>query len=315
MIVNAHGPRADEADNGPDPDPYSPQRPHGRTPGSRFAPKSVKRVGEIFDDPKFYIDGPTANDVRQGRDGDCWFISALCALSSTPGLIERICVRHDEAVGVYGFVFFRDGEWFSEIIDDKLYLTKPDYDEAMSDRLNFERLLWDDGRERPDSEEIYRKTYQSNSGALYFAQCENPNETWLPLLEKAYAKAHGDYAAIEGGFTGEGIEDLTGGVTSELFTTDILDKESFWKNELMQVNKEFLFGCSTGLWGRGWGERKGIVEQHAYSVMRAVEMDGQRLLLLKNPWGKSEWKGPWSELAFLQQVPPAVRVLTKYGCR
>ncbi|KAK0614211.1 hypothetical protein B0T14DRAFT_570167 [Immersiella caudata] len=271
------------------------RRPHGRTPGSRFAPKSVKRVGEIFDDPKFYIDGPTANDVRQGRDGDCWLMAALCTLSNKPGLVEKLCVHHDPDVGVYGFVFHRDGEWFSEIIDDKLYLTKPDYDEAVSDRLNIERLLWDDGRERPDSEEIYRKTYQSNSGALYFAQCENPNETWLPLLEKAYAKAHGDYAAIEGGFTGEGIEDLTGGVTSELFTTDILDKESFWKNELMQVNKTFLFGCSTGLWGRGWGDRKGIVEQHAYSVMRAVEMDGERLLLLKNPWGKSEWKGPWSD--------------------
>lgn len=154
--------------------------------------------------------------------------------------------------------------------------------------------MWDD-RERINTEEIYRKTYQSNSGALYFAQCENPNETWLPLLEKAYAKAHGDYAAIEGGFTGEGIEDLTGGVTSELFTTDILDKEYFWTQELMQVNTQFLFGCSTGVWGNGWGDRVGIVELHAYSVMRAVEMDGQRLVLLKNPWGKGEWKGAWSD--------------------
>lgn len=85
--------------------------------------------------------------------------------------------------------------------------------------------MWED-RDRINSEESYRKTYQANSGALYFAQCEHPNETWLPLLEKAYAKAHGDYSAIEGGFTGEGIEDLTGGVTSELFTTDILDRVS-----------------------------------------------------------------------------------------
>lgn len=85
-----------------------------------FRPRAVKRVTEIFDDPKFYIDGPTANDVRQGRDGDCWLMAALCTLSNKPGLIERICVARDEAVGVYGFVFHRDGEWISEIIDDKV---------------------------------------------------------------------------------------------------------------------------------------------------------------------------------------------------
>lgn len=216
-------------------------------------------------------------------------LAALCTLSNKPSLIERVCVARDEQVGVYGFVFHRDGEWISEIIDDKLFLTKPDFDESF-----LERILWED-RERINSEEQYRRAYQSGSGALYFAQCEHDNETWLPLLEKAYAKAHGDYSAIEGGFTGEGIEDLTGGVTTELYTTDILDKDYFWREELMKVNDEFLFGCSTGMWGVGWGDRKGIVELHAYSVMTAVEMDGQRLVRLKNPWGKGEWKGPWSD--------------------
>ncbi|KAI1655507.1 cysteine proteinase [Daldinia decipiens] len=256
---------------------------------SFFKPKSVKRVVDIFDDPKFYIEGPTANDVRQGRDGDCWLLAALCTLSNKPSLIEKVCVARDEQVGVYGFVFHRDGEWISEIIDDKLFLTKPDFDESF-----LERILWED-RERINSEEQYRKAYQSGSGALYFAQCEHENETWLPLLEKAYAKAHGDYASIDGGFTGEGIEDLTGGVTSELYTTDILDREYFWKEELMKVNDEFLFGCSTGMWGACWGERKGIYELHAYSIMKAVDIDGQRLVLLKNPWGKGEWTGPWSD--------------------
>ncbi|KIH90435.1 hypothetical protein SPBR_00014 [Sporothrix brasiliensis 5110] len=233
-----------------------------------FNPQAVKRVPDIFDHPEFFIDGPTAND---------------------PGLIERVCVAHDATVGVYGFVFHRDGEWFSEIIDDKLYLTKPNYDESRSER----NMLED--RVRVNSEEAYRKIYQSNSGALYFAQCENPNETWLPLLEKAYAKAHGDYASIEGGFTGEGIEDLTGGVTSELYTSDILDKEHFWNEELLKVNDTFLFSCSTGVWGKGRGDRGGIVEQHAYSVMRAIEMDGVRLVLLKNSWGRHEWRGAWSD--------------------
>lgn len=85
-----------------------------------MVPRAVKRVVDIFDAPEFFIDGPTANDVRQGRDGDCWLMAALCTLSNKPGLIERCCVAHDQAVGVYGFVFHRDGEWFSEIIDDKV---------------------------------------------------------------------------------------------------------------------------------------------------------------------------------------------------
>ncbi|KAJ4143112.1 hypothetical protein NW765_000253 [Fusarium oxysporum] len=258
-------------------------------PGEDLRPQSVKRVGDIFEKPCFYIDGPTANDVRQGRDGDCWLMAALCTLSEKPGLIERLCVAHDQDVGVYGFVFYRDGAWISEIVDDFLYLIKPDYDEGY-----FDRILFDD-IERVDPDEAYRRIFQSNSSALYFAQCQHPQETWLPLLEKCYAKAHGDYGAIEGGFGGEGIEDLTGGVTSELLTTDILDKEYFWKEELLKVNQEFLFGCNTGIWGRGWGERKGIVELHAYSIQKAVEIDGKRLLKLKNPWGKGEWTGPWSD--------------------
>lgn len=90
-----------------------------------FRPQAVKRVPDVFDSPQFYIDGPTANDVRQGRDGDCWLMAALCTLSNKPGLIEKICVDHDPEVGVYGFAFHRDGEWFSEIIDDKVCAVAP----------------------------------------------------------------------------------------------------------------------------------------------------------------------------------------------
>jgi hypothetical protein len=104
-----------------------------------------------------------------------------------------------------------------------------------------------------------------------------------------------DYAAIEGGFTGEGLEDLTGGVTTEIFSSDILDKDYFWKEELLKVNKDFLFGCAAGIFWGPWGERKGIIEGHAYSIMKAVEVDGKRLCLLRNPWGTYEWNGPWSE--------------------
>lgn len=181
-----------------------------------------------------------------------------------------------------------DGEWISEVIDDKLYLIKEDFDEA-----TLGRHQWLELQNRKSPEEEYRTVMQTGSRALYFAQCSDPNETWLPLLEKAYAKAHGDYSAIDGGFVGEGIEDLTGGVTSEVFATDILDKDKFWREELLNVNKTFLFGC--GQMGGIYGERRGIQEKHAYSIMEAREIDGQRLLKLRNPWGRTEWTGRWSD--------------------
>ncbi len=102
---------------------------------------------------------------------------------------------------------------------------------------------------------------QTGSKALYFAQCRDQNETWLPLLEKAYAKAHGDYAAIE------------------FFATGILDKDKFWNDELMNVNKLFLFGLAQ--MGGRHGERSGIIEKHAYSIMEARELDDFRLLKIR----------------------------------
>ncbi|CAG8010644.1 unnamed protein product [Penicillium salamii] len=266
-------------------------------PNSEMRPRGVKRVTEIFEKPEFFVNGPTASDVRQGYDGDCWLMAALCTMGNKEVLIRNICVARNEDVGIYGFVFHRDGEWQQCIVDDKLYLRAADYDESVD-----ERPLWDDIN-RTDTEEEYRRVWQTGSRALYFAQCVDDNETWLPLLEKAFAKAHGDYSAIEGGFVGEAIEDLTGGVTSEVLSGNILNKDRFWTEELMKVNEEFLFGCGTGLFSN-WldpqyrgppRDRKGISEQHSYSIMEARELDGHRLLRLRNPWGRKEWHGAWGD--------------------
>jgi len=64
------------------------------------------------------------------------------------------------------------------------------------------------------------------------------------------------------------------------------------------VNQGFLFGCSVGLLGPGPGlawDKNGLVVNHAYSIMKAVEIEGKRLVLVRNPWGRKEWEGPWSE--------------------
>jgi hypothetical protein len=66
---------------------------HGLDPdSSRFNPSDVQRVTQIFDHPQFFIDGAGANDIVQGANGDCWFISALSTLSTAEGLVEKSCV-------------------------------------------------------------------------------------------------------------------------------------------------------------------------------------------------------------------------------
>ncbi|KAI1212379.1 cysteine proteinase [Annulohypoxylon truncatum] len=255
-------------------------------------PKAVKRVHEIFEKPTF-MKNIAADNVKQGSLGDCWLIASLSALANVEDGIKRMCVEYDARIGIYGFVFYRDGEWIYSIIDDKLYLTSPCWDSPSMQREMLNQI------DREEPEKVYRKTYQTGSKALFFGQCKDQHETWVALLEKAYAKAHGDYGSLSGGWIGEGLEDLSGGVTTELLASDILDIDEFWENELSKVNKEFLFGCSTGLLDGGYGDRNGIREGHAYVVMDARTLkSGQRLVKLRNPWGKNRkgiWEGPWSD--------------------
>lgn len=67
----------------------------------------------------------------------------------------------------------------------------------------------------------------------------------------------------------------------------------------MNVNKEFLFGCATGNFDNwqgtnDWTERKGIKPRHAYSIMEAREVNGERLLRIRSvyPHTPKAFPGP-----------------------
>jgi general stress protein YciG len=83
-----------------------------------------------------------------------------------------------------------------------------------------QKEVYHEDKERFD--EIARK----GGKVLIYAKAGTSHETWVPIIEKAYAKLYGCYAHIgSGGQTREAIEDLTGLVTIHLlipFTTDIL---------------------------------------------------------------------------------------------
>ena len=94
----------------------------------------------------------------------------------------------------------------------------------------------------------------------------------------------------------DGVEDLTGGVTTRIYTNDILSKDRLWEESLTKINDEFLFGCGSHTMKDPNNEgRDGIYGDHAYSILRAESYGNERLLMIMNPWGRAEWNGPWSD--------------------
>ena len=65
--------------------------------------------------------------------------------------------------------------------------------------------------------ETYNKLSRHGGKGLYFARSGTEGETWVPLIEKAYAKLHGNYESLIGGFPSEAVEDLTGYVGQIFF--------------------------------------------------------------------------------------------------
>ena len=54
------------------------------------------------------------------------------------------------------------------------------------------------------------------------------------------------------------------------------------------------------------GRSMHVAQGHAYSVVAIKEIDGFKLVKLRNPWGRFEWKGNWSDNSPLWRQYPKV---------
>jgi len=361
----------------------------GGPPGRRLKPfyrcakKQCKYYANAFTAERFHwyrfgshtghtIVGPTgfsANDLCQGRVGDCWFLSALAVVAERPDLILRLfgygSFTELNDYGICQVNLFLDGYWKTVLVDNFLPclvdgpsesqlqaairaslgvfggsgrslqngMTTMGTAQKSSSRFNPSALADQCRKVLRDTREFLQQDVAKNRGAidsvavttepisrpvtsedLAYSKAKS-NQLWVPLLEKAYAKSHGSYQAISGGHIAEAFLDLTGAPTLVYeFFTDGFRPRQFWA-DLMKFRKQQLpMGCGTSQ------SQGGIIGMHAYSILDVVEVknvsfqffqetgvahgnvsgftefDGTlRLLQIRNPHGKSEWKGDFSD--------------------
>ncbi|KAF6759446.1 calpain [Ephemerocybe angulata] len=283
---------------------------HTLSKATNYWPTDVQRVTDLYDEPRFFVNEADPNDIVQGGVGDCWFLSALSALSTIHGLIPKLCVARDEEVGVYAFIFRKNGKWVPVIVDDFLYTQIPVYD-RLSDR---EKCLYKEDREK------YKTFARKGGECLYFARSGREGETWVPLMEKAFAKLNGSYGALHSGLAADALEDLTGGVTESWKMKDILDTDRWWTEELLKAGKDRFFDVSfpeldtTRSGANSSPMVEGLMASHAYTVLRAKEVQGHRFIVIRNPWGDidSKWSGRWSD-GSKEWTPETVGILKELG--
>ncbi|CAE8584110.1 unnamed protein product [Polarella glacialis] len=125
-------------------------------------------------------------------------------------------------------------------------------------------------------------------------------QLWASLVEKAFAKVCGSYAATAGGEANEAIAVLTGWPCDVVrFDREDFDADVLWASLSTSRDAQFLMTCSTGRAAESC-ESVGLVPNHAYSLIDVLDFADQRrgrlqLLKIRNPHAKSKWRGAWSD--------------------
>lgn len=165
--------------------------------------------------------------MRQGSIGNCWFLSAIAALSEIPGRIERVFVSQKNELsknGIYAVNFWTLGVPHTVIVDDYIPL-----------------------------EQNWKGEWVG-----VFAKISPDSAVWGPILEKAFAKYHGNYAHIVGGDSRLAARTLSG-APYDSFSHSEVGADQIWEKLSKRDQVDELIQVNTGGSNNAYTDHQGLV--------------------------------------------------------
>eukprot|EP00929_Paragymnodinium_shiwhaense_P070833 TRINITY_DN35965_c1_g2_i1.p1 TRINITY_DN35965_c1_g2~~TRINITY_DN35965_c1_g2_i1.p1 ORF type:complete len:1112 (-),score=204.83 TRINITY_DN35965_c1_g2_i1:236-3571(-) len=243
-------------------------------------------------------EGYRPEDARSGPDAEAmeaWFVAVCSVLAERPIALSRLLpnvrlpakgsgVATDVGdVGGGGCHEVRlcvDGRWRSYLIDERLPTRAASQDA-------------DDGTSARSASQRSQHRHQE----LAFGRAAG-NQLWLPLLEKAYAKAYGAYQlALIGASVDEIFADLTGAPVETLHLDAAQRHASFddyadalWEQLQRLLGAGHLLACTCRLAKVTMLTMLGTAEGEdlALAAPSAASLDWKRAIRFRNPRGSSQ---------------------------
>eukprot|EP00930_Biecheleria_cincta_P081887 TRINITY_DN7133_c0_g2_i1.p1 TRINITY_DN7133_c0_g2~~TRINITY_DN7133_c0_g2_i1.p1 ORF type:complete len:898 (-),score=165.36 TRINITY_DN7133_c0_g2_i1:286-2979(-) len=209
-----------------------------------------------------------AQDINQGRLGDCWFMSALSILAEDASLVYSLLPAQGQDLSA-GCLEFRccKGGWWTHIVMDTYLPTSKGHGGPI-----YGHGRWIEEEKKEAGSCIAR-------GAT--------KEQWVSFVEKGYAKMCGGYHSIVGGDAAHAFTDLTGAASQTVEIT-----EGLFEQVLKWQQDGYLLACSTPDDRTEELKAIGLASKHSYGILDVCfKAKKHKLLKVRNPWGCFEWKG------------------------
>lgn len=223
--------------------------------------------GSLFQTQAGDTNAISANDIKQGMVGDCYFLATLSSIAQEkPSYIQDMFI--DNGDNTFTVKFLHNG---------------------VNEYVTVDRYL------PTNSSSLIYASYGSN-------YTNTSNELWVALAEKAYAQlaelgwsrstATNSYAAIEGGLMNTVIQQVTGLATTSKTLSATTSMTETQLINLVNSNQILTAGFA---YGDGGGL---VVNNHAYTITAYNSTTGK--FHLRNPWGYQDSDLTWDQLKSLQ---------------